>query len=140
MQLLIINSDEGNLHLFCKFLINKIKQRIINLMDPAKYVIRDKILNEDENIIEFIGTKRNINCLVIMRQALNNLRYKSTATNEYIIDIDPNIYLYRTKTRLIEIIKLLEYGRSDLKPYPIFRRVFNDMAEELQDLYEEFIA
>lgn len=139
MQLLIMNKEEVNLHLFCKYVINKIKQKALVLINTDKYSVRDKILNEDADLIEFIGAKRKINCLVIIRQALNNLIYKSTPTNEYIIEINPNVYLYGTKTKIVTIVKLLEYGRLDLEPYPMFRKIFDEIAEHLPDLYLQFI-
>lgn len=137
MQILILNEDNLNLNQFCLFLIDKIKKEFILKLQPYRYEQIKKYLNQ-EGVIDFIGAVRKIEPIIILKQIINNLQYRKQSNNEYIIDLNATIRLYGTNTLVLDIVKLIEYGNSELFPIPLIRNIFRNIEENLTELYMEF--
>lgn len=126
MRLTIENPENLNLAGFCNYLIKWVKENLT--YNKEELVDRDSYL---QKIIP------NYNWYQLINQAKNNfIFYKQKST--YIIELSNEIYIYRTKFKLKDLIALLEYGNNEMPKYPIFTKLFDTIAEDLQTIFEGY--
>lgn len=54
--------------------------------------------------------------------------------DKYELKIDNNIY-YKDNVKLIDLVKLINFGNLELRPYPIYTKEFNKITDNIDNLY-----
>ena len=81
--------------------------------------------------------KKHISITEVCQIAFQNiivLRFGNNIT----IKINEKVLLPNTNVKLIELCKLINNGNLDLKAYPIFTEIFNDVKDNLEKYYSEY--
>jgi len=68
--------------------------------------------------------KRYISCKEIVYSSVKSITYE-TFTNMYIIKIDDNALLPMTRVKIIDLVKLINYGNLWINGLPIYSKIFN---------------
>lgn len=124
---------------FIEWLIDIIKHKIISQLDNEYIINFNNIVNDNE-----IFKKNNPDSKVKfdVRKAilisLNTLKYRKIK-NVYIIDIGKDILFPNYQVKLETVCKLLNYGNTQIKGYPIFTNVFNDIRQNLESYYQQYL-
>ncbi len=136
MLIRIYLKDDYNKEDFVKFVIYRIKKRIIDNFKKLNYDVIIKKIN-DSNLLK-LEDKREISAVDIFNQALKNIIYKQVDAHNWLIEIDPNKMYRDTHIKLINIIKLFEYGTSTFKPVLLIRESFKYNEERIHLIYKMY--
>ena len=74
----------------------------------------------------------------ILLQGINNLQISNLGDN-YTISINPNKLMPGTNAKLYDLCALINYGNLGMPPYPIFEKTFEDVANIIPILFEEYL-
>lgn len=86
--------------------------------------------------LEELDKEFNIDSLNIIKTALKNLKI-SEQTNSYSIEINKNV---KYKHQNIDsLINLITYGNRSCKGYLIIYKIFKEIAENIDIIYEEWL-
>lgn len=132
MQLIVINSEKEDLKQFCKYLISIIQKRLQLSINKQKLDARNYIFEKYKD-------SKRLNWFQIINQAIKNLYFYQLPNQDYCITINKKILAYGTNITIESLARTLEYGKLGMKPYPIFNPVFDTIAKEISDLYEEYL-
>ena len=124
---------------FIEWLIDVIRHKIISQIDNKRIHIFNDIVNDNQIFNEVnpnIKVKFDVRKAIIL--ALNSMRYRRIK-NVYIIDIGNNILFPHYQVKLDTVCRLLNYGNTQIKGYPIFSQVFNDIRKNLKQYYQEYL-
>lgn len=137
MQLVIENPKGLRLDSFCEWLIPKISEALYSNIDSKKLIPFNNYINK-YNIVNWTLYRRPIMCSEIIYLGMNYLVYHKT-NNSYIIEIDSNINIPNSTTKIISLCNLINYGNMSLNAYPIFDKATDIIAEDLPNLYAKFL-
>lgn len=59
--------------------------------------------------------------------------------DRYVVQLNPNEICPKTNAKLVSICSLINYGNTEMIPYPIFTEVFNFVKRMLPYLLEEYM-
>lgn len=127
-----INKDFG------EFLIVKIKELLLlNINEPRLILLNNYINNE---IIAFKSIyRKHISAQEIILLGLQHLKVSESPTN-ILISINSNIFIPGyDRIKLLDACKLINYGNSEIKGYPIFTNTFTKIVNEIDDYYNEYL-
>ena len=80
----------------------------------------------------------NINIFSILHLGLETLQFQEQG-DQYIIQLNPNIFIQGLTAKLYDICALVNYGNLDMPPYPIIDKVFDTLCDNVTELYQEYI-
>lgn len=123
---------------FCKWLITQIQSYMKSNLNIKRADIFDKYINENIPM----QPKRILITKDLILSASYNL-IVNKVQNNYIIEIDPNIFIPNTFAKFINIMQLINYGNLVLPPYPIWTETFNYFADNINkylDIYLKEIS
>lgn len=86
--------------------------------------------------VEF-GFAFKVSCKEIIEFALKNLQIITTATH-YQVQINPAVYYPGTTTRLITLLKMINYGNRYFKGIPLITDECKLLNNELDSLYDQY--
>lgn len=135
MEIKINNPDGYQLEEFCNEVIKEIRTQLLSRINFKKLSLRDDYLNSGK-VFTFVGSKRYISTISIIHLALNNLVVKNNKTH-YLISINENLKVYGTDNKLVDIVKLIEYGNQELPPYMVFRDTFDNI--DVEELFRKYL-
>lgn len=138
MNLIIDQELDLDLSEFCDFVIKYIQENLPKSLDERKLLRYDDYINNNIKIDFAYDKKRILSSKELLISSTYNL-IKRKFSKYYMIEIDPNIYIKDTNIKLVDIIKLINYGSLTLQPYPIYSNIMEEIAEDLDTLYEQFL-
>lgn len=121
------------------------KQDVFNDLDFLEYlcrVISQYILNSGIDFTRFLGVfedrfkQFSVNSILIL--ASQNLMI-SNYDSYIIIQINPDVNLPQSYTRLIDACRLLNYGTIDIQGTYIFSDTFDYVAKNINQIYLMYI-
>ena len=140
MIVLIYCTEKNNMHIlvdntkydynFCLYLSKVAGRRIIYLLNPAKTIMWDEYFENE------FGKK--VKTLSIIQNGASNIVVRRK-DNNFLIEIDDTIYLNTFGTKLCTLCREINYGNINMKPYPIFTDVFNDISDHLEECYSRYL-
>lgn len=89
----------------------------------------------DKRRLQVLDKNLNINSYEILKFAFDHL-YISETPSEYILKIDKN--LRWNNLNVSSLISLITYGNRQVKGYPIVRRVFETIVDNIDVLYSKW--
>ena len=138
MNLIIDQELDLDLSDFCDFIIKYIQENLPRNLDERKLLRYDDYINNNIKIDFAYNERRILSSKELIISSTYNL-IKRKFSKYYMIEIDPNIYIKDTNIKLVDIIKLINYGSLTLQPYPIYSNIMEEIAEDLDTLYEQFL-
>lgn len=137
MTLTVDNPDRLDLDGFiAEKLIPEIQEVFPSMINDGKLISVNDFVN---NTLKLSPQGRWINVKDVLLSAIYNLIYTEMPDGSYVISIDSNQIVPDTRAKIIEVAQLVNYGNMSVPSYPIFDEVFNFFADNLNDLYIEYV-
>lgn len=137
MTLTVDNPDRLDLDGFiAEKLIPEIQGVFSSMINDGKLISVNDFVN---NTLKLSPQGRWINVKDVLLSAIYNLVYTEMPDGSYVISIDSNQIVPDTRAKIIEVAQLVNYGNMSVPSYPIFDEVFNFFADNLNDLYIEYV-
>lgn len=134
MQLTIDNSDKRFDDGFFEYLRRFITRQLIIRCNPAKFKgFEEAVATQPQLLKPF---RKTISGRDVFYAGVNNLVIKRFLNGEITIEVNPNTKFYGTNTKLVTLVKFLNYGNGDYKGYPIFTDTFDYVNEHLNAIYK----
>ena len=131
MKLTIQKLPEYN-RAFIEYVKDYTKRIILKKLNVRKLITTTKYFYDN------IKGKRKINAFDIVVQAAHNLTIIEYA-DSFIICVDRNMIVpYFNKTKIVDMCRLINYGNTDIQPYPIFTEVFREVLGKVPALYKAY--
>ena len=137
MTLTVDNPDRLDLDGFIsEKLIPEIQEVFPSMINDGKLISVNDFIN---NTLKLSPQGRWINVKDVLLSAIYNLVYTKMPNGSYVISIDSNQIVPDTRAKIIEVAQLVNYGNMSVPSYPIFDEVFRFFADNLNDLYIEYV-
>ena len=132
MNIIIKNTNKYDLNFF-NWLIEKIKSYLLMFDDFSRYKQIEEYINS--NILRSKKYRYLLmhDIFFIAAASYECINYGSTA----IIQINPQIKIYNTTIKVIDICKILNYGSISVKGIDIFSQIANHIKLNLNNYYRE---
>lgn len=121
---------------FSRFIFDDMKDTIKTLVDhnSKHYKIREPLVLSS-SLIDWVKTPKEINLEYYVKNCLELRKYHG----KYIIRINPNKLIKGTKTPVIKLIRMLEYGTNRMPEYSLIRKVFAYYSKNYLTLFNKFV-
>lgn len=116
---------------FIKWLIDLIKFKLLI------YLNHEKLTQFNNDFNQKLELNKEIDIKKVVLVSINTLRYRKI-NNVYIIEIGNDKINYNG-LNLNTICKLLNYGNTELKSFPIYSNVFNDIKSNIVEYYKQYL-
>ena len=133
MNIIIKNTNKYDLNFF-NWLIEKIKSYLLMFDDFSKYKQIEEYINSNILKSKKYRYLSMHDIFFIAAASYECINYGSTA----IIQINPQIKIYNTNIKVIDICKILNYGSISVKGIDIFSQIANHIKLNLNNYYREY--
>ena len=133
MNIIIKNTNKYDLNFF-NWLIEKIKSYLLMFDDFSRYKQIEEYINSNILRSKKYRYLSMHDIFFIAAASYECINYGSTA----IIQINPQIKIYNTNIKVIDICKILNYGRISVKGIDIFSQIANHIKLNLNNYYREY--
>ena len=131
MNFVLVKSKKYNKG-FATYVMKAVKYLYAVKANPQKIRAINQYLDAN------VKGKRKLNAFVILEQGFHNLECVDYGKT-FDIHINPNAVVPNfNKTKIESLCKLINYGNSDLTPYPIFTEVFEYVKKNINALYNAY--
>lgn len=119
---------------FVIWLTDIIRDQVKFSINGLKLIVWDEYLNK-EGTLDFT-TRKSITAKELIEQGADNFIIKDVP-NKFIIQINNNINVNGLKsTKLETLCRLINFGNTSIKGYPIFTDTFHNVEEHIDDYVE----
>lgn len=119
---------------FVTWLTDIIRDQVKFSINGLKLIVWDEYLNK-EGTLDFT-TRKSITAKELIEQGADNFIIKDVP-NKFIIQINNNINVNGLKsTKLETLCRLINFGNTSIKGYPIFTDTFHNVEEHIDDYVE----
>ena len=140
MQLTIYDKSKLLDERFGKWLCRRLLFSVIDEIekDPAKFELFNSYINQN-NIFSSVNNKNtDVDSKSVVLEGARNFICKGTPL---VLAIDPNQYVKGLdRVPLQQFCKFINYGNLSIKGFPIFTNVFENAAEHIDELVEEYFT
>ena len=133
MNIIIKNTNKYDLN-FCNWLIENIKSYLLMFDDFSRYKQIEEYINSNILRSKKYRYLSMHDIFFIAAASYECINYGSTA----IIQINPQIKIYNTNIKVIDICKILNYGSISVKGIDIFSQIANHVKLNLNNYYREY--
>lgn len=133
MNIIIKNTNKYDLNFF-NWLIEKIKSYLLMFDDFSKYKQIEEYINSNILRSKKYRYLSMHDIFFIAAASYECINYGSTA----IIQINPQIKIYNTNIKVIDICKILNYGSISVKGIDVFSQIANHVKLNLNNYYREY--
>ena len=133
MNIIIKNTNKYDLNFF-NWLIEKIKSYLLMIDDFSRYKQIEEYINSNILRSKKYRYLSMHDIFFIAAASYECINYGSTA----IIQINPQIKIYNTNIKVIDICKILNYGSISVKGIDIFSQIANHIKLNLNNYYREY--
>ena len=133
MNIIIKNTNKYDLNFF-NWLIEKIKSYLLMFDDFSKYKQIEEYINSNILRSKKYRYLSMHDIFFIAAASYECISYGSTA----IIQINPQIKIYNTNIKVIDICKILNYGSISVKGIDVFSQIANHIKLNLNNYYREY--
>lgn len=121
---------------FADFLSFMLHGWFINHVNPEKILIVQNYVDNNSKY-KSIYVKR-IDVYSILEYLVSHLVVEKSSKWMSIIKLDDQSTVYGLNIKLIDILKLVNFGNMELKPYPIFTKMFSVFQKDIDVLYLQY--
>ena len=122
---------------FIAWLIDKIRYEICTTINENKLDIFNEYVKEN-NLFQPVNNNSKFDIKQAIILSLNTLTYRKT-NNVYIIEVGKNKLFPGYKVNLETVCKILDSGNTEIKGYPIFSKLFNNIKSNIVEYYEQYL-
>lgn len=133
MNIIIKNTNKYDLNFF-NWLIEKIKSYLLMFDDFSRYKQIEEYINSNILRSKKYRYLSMHDIFFIAAASYECINYGSTA----IIQINPQIKIYNTNIKVIDICKILNYGSISVKGIDVFSQIANHVKLNLNNYYREY--
>lgn len=133
MNIIIKNTNKYDLNFF-NWLIEKIKSYLLMFDDFSRYKQIEEYINSNILRSKKYRYLSMHDIFFIAAASYECINYGSTA----IIQINPQIKIYNTNIKVIDICKILNYGSISVKGTDVFSQIANHVKLNLNNYYREY--
>lgn len=133
MNIIIKNTNKYDLNFF-NWLIEKIKSYLLMFDDFSRYKQIEEYINSNILRSKKYRYLSMHDIFFIAAASYECINYGSTA----IIQINPQIKIYNTNIKVIDICKILNYGSISVKGIDVFSQIANHIKLNLNNYYREY--
>ena len=133
MNIIIKNTNKYDLNFF-NWLNEKIKSYLLMFDDFSRYKQIEEYINSNILRSKKYRYLSMHDIFFIAAASYECINYGSTA----IIQINPQIKIYNTNIKVIDICKILNYGSISVKGIDIFSQIANHIKLNLNNYYREY--
>lgn len=133
MNIIIKNTNKYDLNFF-NWLIEKIKSYLLMFDDFSRYKQIEEYINSNILRSKKYRYLSMHDIFFIVAASYECINYGSTA----IIQINPQIKIYNTNIKVIDICKILNYGSISVKGIDVFSQIANHIKLNLNNYYREY--
>ena len=133
MNIIIKNTNKYDLNFF-NWLIEKIKSYLLMFDDFSKYKQIEEYINSNILRSKKYRYLSMHDIFFIAAASYECINYGSTA----IIQINPQVKIYNTNIKVIDICKILNYGSISVKGTDVFSQIANHVKLNLNNYYREY--
>lgn len=135
---LIVTYTNDSLDLdFGKWLIKRIQEKFILAIDENKLKRWDKFFEESDEYKSIYRKKILTKDILIV--GIRNLICRKFP-QKLIIHINNNLFVPGLdRVRIETVCKLINFGNTEIKGYPIFTEVFGEVADNIHDYINEYL-
>lgn len=138
----LVSDDRDELKImddFCNYLVREIKQRLLLEMPVDKLISKEKdILNA--SWIQWTKKPNHINVIKLVKLIINNIRYRKRKGHKYLIEINPNILLPRSKTPIEQVARFLDKGNNVTFGTTFLSRVFMIYRSSINNYWRSYAS
>lgn len=133
MNIIIKNTNKYDLNFF-NWLIEKIKSYLLMFDDFSKYKQIEEYINSNILRSKKYRYLSIHDIFFIAATSYECVNYGSTV----IIQINPQVKIYNTNIKVIDICKILNYGSISVKGTNVFSQIANHIKLNLNNYYREY--
>lgn len=133
MNIIIKNTNKYDLNFF-NWLIEKIKSYLLIFDDFNRYKQIEEYINSNILRSKKYRYLSMHDIFFIAAASYECINYGSTA----IIQINPQVKIYNTNIKVIDICKILNYGSISVKGTDVFSQIANHIKLNLNNYYREY--
>lgn len=133
MNIIIKNTNKYDLNFF-NWLIEKIKSYLLMFDDFSRYKQIEEYINSNILRSKKYRYLSMHDIFFIAAASYECINYGSTV----IIQINPQIKIYNTNIKVIDICKILNYGSISVKGIDVFSQIANHVKLNLNNYYREY--
>lgn len=122
---------------FIDWLIDEMRYEISTKINEKKLDMFNKYI-EESNLFEPMNNSSKFDVKQAIILSLNTLTYRKT-NNVYIIEVGKNKLFPGYKVNLETVCKILDSGNTEIKGYPIFSKIFNNIKLNILEYYEKYL-
>lgn len=112
---------------FISFILKQLKYQIYSQCDKEHMMGWDKYFSENQLIPH--NTNSNISTAKILKQAADTI-VCDKIDNKYVFHINYNTNINGYNAKLYDIIKLINFGNTEMTPYPIITNTFLKLEKD----------
>ena len=133
MNIIIKNANKYDLNFF-NWLIEKIKSYLLMFDNFSKYKQIEEYINSNILRSKKYRYLSMHDIFFIAATSYECINYGSTV----IIQINPQVKIYNTNIKVIDICKILNYGSISVKGTDVFNQIANHIKLNLNNYYIEY--
>lgn len=133
MNIIIKNANKYDLNFF-NWLIEKIKSYLLMFDNFSKYKQIEEYINSNILRSKKCRYLSMHDIFFIAATSYECINYGSTV----IIQINPQVKIYNTNIKVIDICKILNYGSISVKGTDVFNQIANHIKLNLNNYYREY--
>lgn len=120
---------------FFDWIIEYARNHILGMLDDKKLQRIDEYINSNKLFSTLF--KKSISSKEVLTASLYNMKVVKY-WNRTVITFDTNEKLPNTNAKLVDIVKLINYGTLSVIGYPIITKAFKEIEDDIEALYEKF--
>ena len=136
MNLIVNQSSDENLYDFCVWLKSIIIENVNIKLSPSLLDRYNEYLNNQNNI-KWVEQPYKINIKQIINYAINSMIISKNEST-YRLDFNETLLLPNSNTKIIDIVKLVEFGNLSLPATYIITESLNKIASSLGTFYQTY--
>ena len=131
-----ISNEKGFDEDFFNWLPYEVRDYIIASIDPDKLIKVDTYINT--NKFFHSPFKDNISSKDVIVAAANNLKV-DRYWNRVVLSIDSNAVVPNTTSKILTVIKLVNFGSLSVMGYPVVTKCFKFVEDNIDAFYEKYL-
>ena len=136
MNLIVNQSGNEDLYNFCEWLKSIIVENV-DIKLPSSLLDRYNEYLNNQNNIKWVEQPYKINTKQIINSAINNMIISKNEST-YRLDFNETLLLPNSNTKIIDIVKLVEFGNLSLPATYIITESLNKIASSLGTFYQTY--
>ena len=136
MQIVIIEQQNMLTDKFYAWFIKQIQSEFISKLDDKKLLSWNEYLTENFRSVY----KKRVSAKDVLLSGIYNLQI-TKSSSKLTIEINDNVFVpYLDRVKVKTLCKLINFGNTEMKGYPIFSTVFQDFTKDFNHYIDKYVS